>query len=244
MNEFFRKFKWLLIGGSVALLTVVGVLVFVLVNVKAGGQGKITAPARTARGAPGGTTPSAAPLQKVSRQKFEGKGNAKNRFKSGGGVTIFKFDHRGRQNFVVQYAQGDSAQLLVNEIGNTQGSKAVGMPAGDYVLDVATTGEWSIQVEQSIVESAPGPPRRLSGKGQAASEFIGLKAGPATFRVSHQGSGIFAPTLLRGTDGGVVTVLANELGRFTGSKTVEIPADGVYLVDVIATGGWTIDVSQ
>lgn len=246
MNELLSRFKWLLIGGGVTLLIVISVLVFVLVGGPGDDQAKVTAPVKTgATPASGGTTLSPpAPIQKVSVQKFNGKGNAKEPFKVGGGVTIFKFDHKGRQNFVVQYSQGDNAQLVVNEIGNVQGSKALGLPAGDYVLDVATTGEWSIQIGQSIVASAPGPPRKLSGSGQAASDFFSLKAGPATFKVSHQGSGTLAPTLLRGTDGSVVTILANELGRFSGSKTVEIPADGVYLVDVIASGAWSIDVSQ
>jgi hypothetical protein len=42
----------------------------------------------------------------------------------------------------------------------------------------------------------------------------------------------------------VVTLLANELSDFTGEKTVEIYADGIYVVDVTASGPWTIDISQ
>jgi hypothetical protein len=45
-------------------------------------------------------------------------------------------------------------------------------------------------------------------------------------------------------DGTPVTLLANEVKRYSGSKQIPVPEEGIYLIDVIATDPWTIDVSQ
>lgn len=240
MNEFWSKFKWYLMGAGALVLVAIAVTVGVLVA-KTGEEGPVVAaPAPSA--APGASAPPR--VEKVGSQEFSGQGSKQQRFKAGGGLTVITLTHKGRQNFVVQFGQGDAMNLLVNEIGNFEGSKAVGLPVGDYVLDIATRGQWTVKIDQSVPTEAPLPPKKLEGTGAAASDFFSLKAGPAKFRLSYDGTGLFAPQLINAADGTILTLLANELSEFTGDKTVEIFADGIYLVDVTASGKWTIDVSQ
>lgn len=236
MNEFWSKFKWYVLGGGFLLLLAVVVLVVVLINNSNEGP-MVAAPE------PSGTaTPQR--IEKVEEQEFEGQGSKKQTFQAGGGLTVFTLTHEGRQNFVVQFGQGDTMQLLVNEIGPFSGSKAVGLPVGTYTLDVATRGQWTVKIDQSVPTEAPAPPKKLEGQGAAASDFFSLKAGPARFRLTYDGEGLFAPQLIKASDGTVITLLANELADFSGEKTVEIFEDGIYLVDVSAGGRWTVDVSQ
>lgn len=238
MNQFWSKFKWYLIGAGVLLLVVIAVTVGLLAaNNKEGPV--VAAPEPSA--APGEELPR---IEKVDSQEFEGQGSKKQTFKAGGGLTIFSLTHEGGQNFIVQYGTADNQQLLVNEIGKFSGSKAVGLPVGDYTLDIATRGRWSVKIDQSVPTEAPLPPKKLEGTGAAASEFFSLKAGPARFQLTYSGAGLFAPQLINSADGTVITLLANELSDFRGEKTVEIVADGIYLVDVTAAGPWTIEVSQ
>ncbi len=240
MNEFWSKFRWYLIGGGALLLVGIAVTVGILVA-KTGEEGPVVA-APIPSAAPDGSAPPR--VEKVGSQEFSGQGSKKQSFKAGGGLTVFTLTHEGRQNFVVQFVQGETQSLLVNEIGNFSGSKAVGLPVGDYTLDVATRGKWTAKIDQSVPTEAPLPPKKLEGNGAAASDFFSLKAGPAKFRLTYDGAGLFAPSLINAADGTVITLLANELSNFNGDKTVEVFADGIYLVDVTASGKWSIDISQ
>lgn len=236
MNEFWNKFKWYVIGGGTLLL--VGVVVLVVVLVSSGDQGPMVAAPPPAPGTEG------AAIEEVEAQEFSGQGSKQQSFQAGGGLTVITLTHEGQRNFVVQYGQGDRMNLLVNEIGNFEGSKAVGLPVGEYVLDIATNGRWTVKIDQSVPQEAPAPPVELEGDGATASDFFSLKAGTATFRLNYEGQGLFAPQLIKASDGTVITLLANELSNFSGEKSVEIAEDGIYLVDVAAAGRWTVNVSQ
>jgi hypothetical protein len=240
-NDFFLdKFKWVVVGGVVAILLAFGGLIVVLTM-----TGR-PAPKEEDSSLLAKESPAAGDAERtetVPGQSFEGKGKKSQTFKAGGGLTIIKLAHRGVSNFVVLYGQGQATQLLVNEVGKYEGSRALGLPAGDYVLDIDTDGDWAIQIDQSVPTTAEAPPQKLSGTGQAATKFFSLKPGTANFKVSHEGAGLFAPYLLK-ADGKGLTNLANELGKFNGEKKVDIAEEGVYLVDVSATGPWSIEVSQ
>ncbi|MDI6885804.1 MAG: hypothetical protein QMD22_05555 [archaeon] len=85
--------------------------------------------------------------------------------------------HDGDSNFAVRLLddEGDKVDLLVNEIGEFDGSKAVGIKKqGDYILDVSADGRWTITIEQPRPFSAPSVPKTLKGKGQQASEAFYL----------------------------------------------------------------------
>lgn len=248
MNDFLSRFKWILIGGGAVILVAIAVTVGVLVGIGGGNRGD-KGKTVTAADVPApetnqdsGNRATGKGISRVDTQSFEGKGSKTQSFKAGGGLTIIRLTHRGPTNFVVQFGQGDTKQLLVNEVGQFAGSKALGLPAGSYSFEIETTGEWTIQVDQSVPKSAAAAPQKLNGKGQVASNFFSLKEGTAKFRLNYSGGGLFAPSLIK-SDGTPVTLLANELGKFTGEKEVQVTS-GIYLVDVISSGDWVIDVSQ
>lgn len=249
MNDFISRFKWILIGAGALILVGIAVTVGVLVGVGGKGGGE-EGDNVTAADVPGPEVNEddqdvdlgGEPVQRVGSQNFEGKGTKSQSFKAGAGLTIVRMTHQGAANFVVQIEKGDVKELLVNEIGKFAGSKAVGLEAGTFTLQIDTIGKWTIQIDQSVPSSADAPPQKLQGKGQAATNFFSLKDGEAIFRLNHSGSGLFAPSLIR-SDGTPVTLLANELGKFNGSKEVEVEK-GIYLIDVTSKGDWTIDVQQ
>lgn len=66
------------------------------------------------------------------------------------GLATFRMTHNGSSNFQVWLLDdnGQSVELLVNEIGSFNGSKAVGIEnTGIYLLDISADGNWSISVE-------------------------------------------------------------------------------------------------
>jgi hypothetical protein len=240
-----KKFVFWGIGGAVALALLAIVVIFALQS--GGGERDTTAQKEEEApgAAQGGQEEAEPPRQKVDTQSFEGtERNAEPRFKAAGGLAIFRLTHAGRQNFVVQVGQGANVtSLIVNTVGDFDGSKAVGLAPGDYTMKIRSSGRWTVEIDQPIPGSAPSAPQKLSGDGQTATSFFRLRAGNANFRMGHQADGIFAPYLVK-ADGTPLTLLANEVKRFSGSKQIVIPEDGVYLIDVTATDRWTIDVSQ
>ena len=81
----------------------------------------------------------------------------------------------------------------------------------------------------------------LTGSGQTATEPFELESGLAVFRMAHQGNRNFIVWLLD-SNGRRVDLLVNEIGSFSGSKAVQIPRDGTYLLQVQADGPWSVQV--
>ena len=66
------------------------------------------------------------------------------------GLSIFRMTHGGDGYFGVWLldAEGDKIDLLANEIGEFDGSKAVGISeSGIYLLDISADGSWEISIE-------------------------------------------------------------------------------------------------
>lgn len=66
------------------------------------------------------------------------------------GLTTFRMTHNGQSNFGVWLLDknGNNVELLVNEVGIFDGSKAVGIPStGIYLLDISADGNWSVIIE-------------------------------------------------------------------------------------------------
>jgi hypothetical protein len=162
------------------------------------------------------------------------------------GLATFRLDHAGSSNFAVILLdkRGEWVDLLVNEIGDFSGGKAIGVDAsGIYLLDVEADGPWRIAVDQPTPSSAPSPPQTYTGDGQEYSAFFTLSAGTASFHLEHAGTSNFAVVLLDDR-GRWVDLLVNEIGSCSGSEAVEIDTRGIYLLDILADGNWTITVGQ
>lgn len=66
------------------------------------------------------------------------------------GLVRFELTHDGDSNFIVWLlrADGSIVDLLVNEIGSFDGSTALQVSQGIYILDISADGNWAINVEQ------------------------------------------------------------------------------------------------
>ncbi len=99
---------------------------------------------------------------------------------------------------------------------------------------------------------APAPPTQppasggqtYTGTGQQAVPNVTLKAGLAVFHLTGPPSGYFGVKLLD-SDGKLVDLLANTTtANFTGAHALRAATAGNYVLQVDATGGWTITVDQ
>lgn len=84
--------------------------------------------------------------------KLSGKGQeATNTFHLNRGMAKFKMTHTGSSNFaiVLYSSDGDYIDLLVNEIGSFDGSKATPIDESwDYMLDIGASGPWEVTITQ------------------------------------------------------------------------------------------------
>jgi len=159
------------------------------------------------------------------------------------GLVVFEMTHDGDGYFGIWLLddEGGRIDLLVNEGGDFNGSKAVGInKAGIYLLDISADGNWTITIEQPRPSTAPVP-KTLNGTGQQASEMFYLDEGLVVFEMTHDGDGYFGIWLLD-DEGGRIDLLVNEGGDFNGSKAVGINKAGIYLLDISADGNWEISI--
>jgi hypothetical protein len=91
------------------------------------------------------------PADAPETRSFQGQGpTASEPFSLPRGLARFQLSHTGQHHFGVTLldSDGNMVDLLANDIGSFEGSKAVGVPQdGAYVLDVQADGPWSIEVE-------------------------------------------------------------------------------------------------
>ncbi len=83
----------------------------------------------------------------------------------------------------------------------------------------------------------------FSGSGQQATELFTLAEGLAVFEFNYEGTAQFVVQLLD-ADGKMVGELARAAGPLKGSRALRIDHRGRYLLDVSATGRWTITLRE
>ncbi len=197
-------------------------------------------PAPTATPAPTNTpAPTAAP------QVFEGNGQqASPKFELPAGLVTFQMTHDGQSNFIAHLLddQGQMVDSLANIIGPYNGSKALGVSAGTYLMDINADGNWTITVHNPV-PAEEGIAVPVQGNGDQAIVFLKLAKGLATFKMTHDGQSNFIVHLLD-DQGQLVDGLVNVIGPFDGSKALRIPSSGYYVIDVMADGAWSISEEQ
>jgi hypothetical protein len=82
----------------------------------------------------------------------------------------------------------------------------------------------------------------LIGRGDDVQSFTATGSGLRIFTMSHTGSHNFA-VILKDGGGNYVTLLANEIGSYSGKKSERLTS-GTYYLDITADGSWTIDISS
>ncbi len=93
-------------------------------------------------------------LKTISKpQQFKGHGQKVSpKFTLHEGLVVFRMTHNGRRNFIIWLLdqQGHRVAILVNRVGNFNGSKGMGINrAGIHLLDIAADGNWTVKIEQS-----------------------------------------------------------------------------------------------
>jgi len=216
-------------------------------------------PATTPTEEPPAPTPPA-PIPEPEPVGFSGTGDdVSAKFMLEEGITIISMTHSGESNFAVELLNdaGETAELLVNEIGAFEGSKAIGVrqdsfmgaKPGTHLLNITADGSWTIKVEQPRPTTAQALPLNLTGKGCSVTPFFTLEAGTVVFEMTHDGQSNFAISLLA-ADGKVAELLVNEIGAYQGKKAVGIKAGslfgaqpGVHLLNIEADGNWTVAIA-
>jgi hypothetical protein len=143
--------------------------------------------------------------------------------------------------YLVDAETGDE-ELLVNIIGDFDGTVATNVPAGEYLLDIQADGSWEVTVEQprfsqAEVESLPAD---VEGKDYAV-------LGP------YQFEGVTRFTIDAETDSNVIVylkdhrgttvdILVNEIGPHEGSTTIR--QSGVGIIYVETEKSWTVTLED
>lgn len=178
------------------------------------------------------------------RRSFSGRGpTATERFSLSEGLSVISLKHKGTRNFSAKLLNrdGDLSELLANLIGSCSISRAIGIKHdGDHMLSIDADGPWNIVITQ---------PRPLSaeyciffyGYSTMATEQFKMSKGLNVFKMSHIGKSNFSVKLLD-DNGTHVDLLANDIGKYEGSKAIKIKKTGIYILDVTADGEWSIDI--
>lgn len=82
--------------------------------------------------------------------------------------------------------------------------------------------------------------KTIKGSG-AETQRITLNKGAAIFKYNYSGSDNFI-IWLKTSDAKNLDLIVNEIKSTSGSKSVSIPKDGTYILDVETVGNWTIDI--
>lgn len=180
------------------------------------------------------------PSASTPAQRFAGAGKqATTTFTLRGGLTTIHLTHSGQRNFAVWLldSSGSRVDLLANEIGGFDGTKALGLRAGSYLMDVTADGAWAIEIQQPPTVATGTPP--FSGRGKQITPQFQQPTGLVRIRMRHDGWRNFAIWLMD-RNGQRIDLLVNEIGPFDGVKAIRIPRSDVYIMDVTADGNWSI----
>jgi hypothetical protein len=161
--------------------------------------------------------------------------------KSWTGPSILKITNTGSSNFVVYNydSNGNQISLLVNEIGAYQGKLIIDQFDNSEPttrLQIQSSGKWTIQIlpfDASNLESL-NIPGHYDGKGSNLL-FLAGKPDVGTFKATNDANFVVYTYSDSGRD-----LLINEIGPYSGEKI--LPSD-TYLLEIIATGPWSIDVT-
>ncbi|MCT4782718.1 MULTISPECIES: hypothetical protein [Exiguobacterium] len=159
--------------------------------------------------------------------------------KEGFAVVESTYDGSGNFAVVLQDAQGNMLDLLVNEIGSYKGKSFIWIKeTEDYYLNInGNQGNWDIKIMQYRpleIETLPGI---LEGNGDDVI-FFEINQGSYQIAFTHNGDSNFAVTV------NAIDLLVNEIGNYEGSQRYSFEDTSVYVFVVKADGDWTITVKE
>lgn len=162
--------------------------------------------------------------------------------------TTFTYEHDGQSNFAAELIDdqsGDTVDLLVNEIGTVSGCTGIGLPDGEYLLDIDADGDWSFDIGEPFApdDEYGVPPGSIEGEQTDVYGEIEID-GRVTVSAEHRGDGNF--TVAAWDEGNTRTLfdelLFNEIGNFEGETTAQL--NGLFYIVVQAGGPYTIEITE
>jgi hypothetical protein len=157
-----------------------------------------------------------------------------------GGLALLRMRHAGVA-FSLRIIDADGEEVEDFEVDRAegyQGSRAVGLEAGVYRLQVTADDDWDISFEQPRYVAGPALPVELEGRNDTATQPFETAGGDIRFAWAAEDEPLAFDVLT--AEGEAV---ATDLGTDpAGEETVDLPA-GLYLLDVRAIGIWRVDVS-
>lgn len=134
-----------------------------------------------------------------------------------------------------------AGNVVTQDVGNRSRGAAASAPAS---APAAASAPATRPPEPTATPVPKPEPLKFTGSGQKASDIFTLRKGLAVFDSEHTGGTSNFIVYLLDAKGETVSLVANGIGNFSGSKAARIPADGSYLLNVSADGRWSISVSQ
>jgi len=108
------------------------------------------------------------------------------------------------------------------------------------------TATKTISVEPWQPPPEPSEPEEIyswSGHGPQVTPFFALSRGLAIFRMIHNGSSNFI-VILKDTQGNWIDLLANVIGSYDGSTSINVESAQSYFLDIDADGDWSVIIKQ
>lgn len=160
------------------------------------------------------------------------------------GLIVFRYDCPGTGSFALGLLNqaGEEIERLADMRAPGGGSQAVGLSAGNYFLNVETSGPWTVSIEEPAPVSAPIPPVSFAGDGPAATDFFQTRGGSNTAKINYTGEGQLVIKIME-LGGNTVDLLIDTEGPYGGSQVFSLQRDIFYLLNVEADGPWAVEIS-
>ena len=190
------------------------------------------------------------PLSTTARTsvEFSGTGEgASDPFPLQVGLALFRYTHPTDTPFAIYLLneQGDHLALLANAATAITATQVIGITAaGPHRLHIIAEDAWQAKVEQlnpAELQERAEQVQLFQGRGPAVSAPVKLPAGPIQARWTHDGALLFQ-IVLWDAHGQQRVEIVNATGTVRGTQTIDVPANGVYIINVMADGAWSFEL--
>lgn len=155
-----------------------------------------------------------------------------------GGMCKIYFTNEGASNFIIHaYSSDGQSRSWMNEIGDFNGYILSKEPIIDGMIEVKSSGSWSI----SVMQIEEGGTSNIKGHGMCVSPYFELQDAPLIVHMTNtNGKSNFIVRMY--DENGRRTSLSNEIGEYEGEKVLnKVSAGKKYCIFVDSDGDWVID---
>lgn len=165
------------------------------------------------------------------------------------GVNIFFVTHEAFEDeqtltITLEDESGDFSEVLADAVSYTDYSyknlSVVSVPEkGSYKISIEGAGSWNLEQQELSTSPSSGP--HFEGEGTQSLGFVNL-SGPTLFKTRHWGyEDIYID--IYDEKGELFEYLLSDYGQYVGELATTFK-QGPYLVNVIASGRWDIELSE